>query len=69
MGQFEGPEEVAITLNNGFQMPIIGLGVWRMEKSEMTDLIINAINIGYRHFDCAGTLTSSFLYIYIYMQP
>ncbi|XP_030944827.1 NADP-dependent D-sorbitol-6-phosphate dehydrogenase-like [Quercus lobata] len=54
MGQFGGPEEMAITLNNGFQMPIIGLGVWRMEKNEMRDLIINAIKIGYRHFDCAA---------------
>ncbi|KAK4562524.1 hypothetical protein RGQ29_005147 [Quercus rubra] len=45
---------MAITLNNGFQMPIIGLGVWRMEKNEMRDLIINAIKIGYRHFDCAA---------------
>ena len=59
MGQFGGPEEMEITLNNGFQMPIIGLGVWRMEKNEMRDLIINAIKIGYRHFDCAGNLHSS----------
>ncbi|TXG64674.1 hypothetical protein EZV62_011668 [Acer yangbiense] len=45
---------MAITLNSGFKMPIIGLGVWRMEGKEIRDLIINAINIGYRHFDCAG---------------
>ena len=59
MGQFGGPEEMAITLNNGFQMSIIGLGVWHMEKNEMRDLIINAIKIGYRHFDCAGNFHSS----------
>ncbi|KAF3435799.1 hypothetical protein FNV43_RR22891 [Rhamnella rubrinervis] len=45
---------MAVTLNNGFKMPIVGLGVWRMEGKEITDLIINAINIGYRHFDCAA---------------
>ncbi|KAF8013481.1 hypothetical protein BT93_I1350 [Corymbia citriodora subsp. variegata] len=45
---------MAITLNNGFKMPAIGLGVWRMEKKEMRDLIINSIKIGYRHFDCAA---------------
>ncbi|KAK0581231.1 hypothetical protein LWI29_011590 [Acer saccharum] len=45
---------MALTLNSGFKMPIIGLGVWRMEGKEIRDLIINAINIGYRHFDCAG---------------
>ncbi|KAH0981329.1 hypothetical protein GBA52_008506 [Prunus armeniaca] len=45
---------MAITLNNGFKMPAVGLGVWRMEGKEIRDLIINAINIGYRHFDCAA---------------
>lgn len=50
---------MAITLNNGFKMPIIGLGVWRMEGKEIRDLIINAIKIGYRHFDCAGTFLYS----------
>lgn len=47
-------EEMEITLNSGFKMPIVGLGVWRMEKGEVRDLIINAIKIGYRHLDCAG---------------
>ncbi|WRX14460.1 NADP-dependent oxidoreductase domain - like 7 [Theobroma cacao] len=45
---------MAITLNNGFKMPIIGLGVWRMEGKDIRDLIINSIKIGYRHFDCAA---------------
>ncbi|XP_016442556.2 NADP-dependent D-sorbitol-6-phosphate dehydrogenase [Nicotiana tabacum] len=45
---------MAITLNSGFKMPIVGLGVWRMEGKDIKDLIINAIKIGYRHFDCAA---------------
>lgn len=45
---------MAITLNNGFKMPVVGLGVWRMEGKDIKDLIINAIKIGYRHFDCAA---------------
>ncbi|KAL4187692.1 hypothetical protein AMTRI_Chr09g20320 [Amborella trichopoda] len=45
---------MAITLNNGFKMPIIGLGVWRMEKNLIRDLLLNAIKLGYRHFDCAA---------------
>ncbi|KAE8008623.1 hypothetical protein FH972_005118 [Carpinus fangiana] len=45
---------MAITLNSGFKMPVVGLGVWRVEGGEMRDLIINAIKIGYRHFDCAA---------------
>lgn len=65
--QFERSDQskMAITLNNGFEMPVIGLGVWRMEKHEVRDLIINSIKIGYRHFDCAGIvllpIASSFL--------
>ncbi|XLR13502.1 hypothetical protein S83_041440 [Arachis hypogaea] len=45
---------MAITLNSGFKMPIIGLGVWRMESQQVKDLILNSIKIGYRHFDCAA---------------
>ncbi|XLT49506.1 hypothetical protein HN873_042110 [Arachis hypogaea] len=45
---------MATTLNSGFTMPIIGLGVWRMESQQVKDLILNAIKIGYRHFDCAA---------------
>ncbi|CAI0375048.1 unnamed protein product [Linum tenue] len=45
---------MSVTLNNGLKMPIVGLGVWRMEGKEIRDLILNAIKIGYRHFDCAA---------------
>lgn len=45
---------MAITLNSGYKMPIVGLGVWRMEGKDIKDLLINAIKIGYRHFDCAA---------------
>ena len=58
---------MAITLNSGFKMPIVGLGVWRMEGKEIKDLILNAIKIGYRHFDCAGTsLYFGFFFFWIY---
>ncbi|KAM7264539.1 hypothetical protein ACFE04_002222 [Oxalis oulophora] len=46
--------EKKISLNSGYTMPSIGLGVWRMEKSEIRDVIINSIKLGYRHFDCAA---------------
>ncbi|XP_021738739.1 NADP-dependent D-sorbitol-6-phosphate dehydrogenase-like [Chenopodium quinoa] len=45
---------MAIKLNNGFKMPIIGLGVWRMDGKDVKNLILNAIKIGYRHFDSAA---------------
>ncbi|KAJ3695638.1 hypothetical protein LUZ60_001015 [Juncus effusus] len=44
----------AIKLSSGYEMPIVGLGVWRMEGKSIRDLLISAINIGYRHFDCAA---------------
>ncbi|XP_074313290.1 NADP-dependent D-sorbitol-6-phosphate dehydrogenase-like [Silene latifolia] len=43
-----------IKLNNGHEMPIIGLGVWRMDKKDIKDLIFSSIKLGYRHFDCAA---------------
>ncbi|XP_008449797.1 NADP-dependent D-sorbitol-6-phosphate dehydrogenase-like isoform X2 [Cucumis melo] len=43
-----------ISLNNGFKMPMMGLGVAGMRKDEIKDIITNAIQIGYRHFDCAA---------------
>lgn len=44
----------AITLSSGYKMPMIGLGVWRMEGKSIKDLILSSIKIGYRHFDCAA---------------
>ncbi|CAI8615635.1 unnamed protein product [Vicia faba] len=35
-------------------MPIIRLGVRRMQGQEIKYLIINSIKIGYHHFDCAA---------------
>nr|XP_023885197.1 NADP-dependent D-sorbitol-6-phosphate dehydrogenase-like [Quercus suber]POE69825.1 nadp-dependent d-sorbitol-6-phosphate dehydrogenase [Quercus suber] len=45
---------MAVTLSSGFKMPLVGFGVWRVEGKDMKDLVINAIKIGYRHFDCAA---------------
>lgn len=35
-------------------MPVLGLGVWRMDRKDIKNLLPTAIKIGYRHFDCAG---------------
>ncbi|KAG1360567.1 putative NADP-dependent D-sorbitol-6-phosphate dehydrogenase [Cocos nucifera] len=43
-----------ITLSSGYKMPILGLGVWRMESNSIRELLLSAIKIGYRHFDCAA---------------
>ncbi|XP_057333916.1 aldo-keto reductase family 1 member B1-like [Microplitis mediator] len=42
-----------IALNNGNKIPVIGLGTWRAATGVVTQIVKDAIDVGYRHFDCA----------------
>jgi D-xylose reductase len=35
------------------QMPLIGLGLWKIDKSQVADVVFDAIKAGYRHLDSA----------------
>jgi diketogulonate reductase-like aldo/keto reductase len=41
------------TLNNGVKIPKIGLGTWFINNSDVAEVMNNAMEVGYRHFDTA----------------
>lgn len=47
-------EPKTITLSSGQTMPVVGMGVWRADAGVIHNLILEAIKLGYRHFDCAA---------------
>ena len=42
-----------VILNNGVKMPILGFGVYQIPKEDCTRCVLDAIKVGYRHFDTA----------------
>ncbi|XP_017775979.1 PREDICTED: aldose reductase-like [Nicrophorus vespilloides] len=42
-----------LVLNNGNEMPAIGLGTYKSSAEQLEKAIEDAIDCGYRHFDCA----------------
>nr|XP_023029518.1 aldose reductase-like [Leptinotarsa decemlineata] len=43
----------SVMFNDGHTSPIFGLGTWLAEPEEVTQAVEFAIDVGYRHFDCA----------------
>ncbi|KAK8808467.1 hypothetical protein WA158_008368 [Blastocystis sp. Blastoise] len=43
-----------IKLSSGYEIPSYGLGTYLSEPNKVHDAVIEAIKLGYRHFDCAA---------------
>nr|XP_039261979.1 aldo-keto reductase family 1 member B1-like [Styela clava] len=43
-----------ITLNNGSQMPVIGLGTSLTKPQDLKNTVKYAVSVGYRHIDCGA---------------
>lgn len=42
-----------LKLNNGIEVPQLGLGTWFIDDKQVASTIKEAVNLGYRHFDTA----------------
>jgi len=47
------PQIPNIKLSSGYDMPQVGFGLWKVDRSICADVVYNAIKIGYRLFDGA----------------
>ena len=43
-----------LTLNTGRTLPVVGLGLWKIDRPAAADVVVQAARLGYRHFDCAS---------------
>ena len=42
-----------IKLNNGIEIPSVGLGTWLIDNDKVANVVCDAVSLGYRHIDTA----------------
>lgn len=47
-------EQTFVTLNDGVKIPQMGLGTFKLTDTEVTDVVLEAFRLGYRHIDTAA---------------
>jgi len=53
------PSVPSLKLVSGYDMPIVGFGIWKVPTDTCADQVYNAIKLGYRHIDGAWDYTNS----------
>ncbi|VXB72733.1 aldo/keto reductase [Pseudoclavibacter sp. 8L] len=48
------PLTPSLTMNDGIEIPQLGLGVYKVPDLEATRVVVDAIDLGYRHLDTAA---------------
>jgi len=49
----------ALKLSSGYEMPLVGFGIWKVPREGAAQAVYDAIKMGYRHIDGAYDYTNS----------
>lgn len=47
------PDDQSIAVAGGDRMPSVGLGLWKIDQETTAEMVVSAIEAGYRHLDAA----------------